>query len=585
MKSILKPSVFLCALAVAASAGPTAPPTGSSARQKALHAINRLGFGPRPGDVDRIMKDGLDTWIAEQLHPEQIPDRAVEARLSDYPTLRMSASSIWERYYAPALEARKEKKRQAAGDSGDSGMPKSETAEPDSQAAAVHEMREKIPPDERPRRVIEELTAQRIIRAAESERQLNEVMVDFWMNHFNVYAGKGVDRVYLTTYERDTIRPHIWGRFEDLLLATAKSPAMLFYLDNARSIAAPGNRPEGGRALRVGGMGGRGLRAGRTPILDTDETIMAARRHQGAGQKGGLNENYAREIMELHTLGVDGGYTQTDVTELARVLTGWTIARPEEGGGFVFRERAHDVKSKVVLGIRFAAGGGMDEGERMIHLLAHHPSTAHHIAFQLCQRLIADDPPKSAVDRVAKKFLDSDGDLRQTVKAVIDSPEFWAPQYYRAKIKSPFEYVISAVRATDATLDNPLPIAHALNQIGEGLYLAQPPTGYSDAASAWMNTGALLNRLNFALSLAAGKLPGAHVDVTKLIPAADAADPRRSVDALAAALIGGELAPSTRTTIEARIAEQKAPTADPWDNTQLPTVVGLILGSPEFQRQ
>ena len=585
MKSIFRPFALLCSLAVVTSAASSDSPAKLTARQKALHAINRLAFGPRPGDVDRILESGLDSWIDEQLHPEQMPDRAVEARLSDYPTLKMSGPAIWDRYYAPVLEARKERKRQAGEMPAGSLMQKDGKGEADSQAAALKEMRDRIPPDQRPQRLIEELSAQRIIRAAESDRQLNEVMVDFWMNHFNVYAGKGVDRVYLTTYERDTIRPHIWGRFEDLLLATAKSPAMLFYLDNARSVAAPENRPQGQRAMRAGGMSGRRLGTGRNRVFGADEAMMVPRRPQAQRQKGGLNENYAREIMELHTLGVDGGYRQSDVTELARVLTGWSIARPEEGGGFIFRERAHDIKPKTVLGVRFAAGGGMDEGQRMIHILAHHPATAHHIAYQLCQRLIADDPPKAAVDRVAKKFRDSDGDLRQTVKAVIDSPEFWAPQYYRAKVKSPFEYVISAVRATDATLDNPLPMARALNQIGEGLYLSQPPTGYSDAASVWINTGALLNRLNFALSLSAGKLPGAQVDMTRLIPAADAADPKRLVDALAAALVGGELAPATRRTIDARIAERKAPTEDPWDNTQLPTVAGLILGSPEFQRQ
>jgi uncharacterized protein (DUF1800 family) len=584
MNSALRTIALFSSLAVLTSAAGSSSPAALTSRQKVQHAMNRLAFGPRPGDVDRVMKGGLDAWIDQQLHPEQMPDRAVEARLSDYPSLRMSAAAIWDRYYAPAIEMRKEKKRQAAGRPADSLMQKDAKADADSQAAAVREMREKIPPDQRPQRLIEELSSQRIIRAAESDRQLNEVMVDFWMNHFNVYDGKGLDRVYLTTYERDTIRPHIWGRFEDLLMATAKSPAMLFYLDNARSVAATENRPTNQRMVRAETMGLRGGGGRRERFLGADES-MRARRAQQAQQKGGLNENYAREIMELHTLGVDGGYSQTDVTELARVLTGWTIARPAEGGGFLFRPGAHDIRPKTVLGVHFAAGGGMEEGERMIHILAHHPATAHHIAYQLCQRLIADDPPKSAVDRVAKKFLDSDGDLRQTVKAVIDSPEFWAPQAYRAKVKSPLEYVISAVRATDATLDNPLPIARALNQIGEGLYLAQPPTGYSDAAAVWINTGALLNRLNFALALSAGKLPGTHVDVTRLIPATDAADPRRSVDALAEALVGGELAPATRRTIDARIAERKAPAEDPWDNTQLPTVAGLILGSPEFQRQ
>jgi uncharacterized protein (DUF1800 family) len=501
-----------------------ATPTDSrlTERQCAMHVLNRLAFGPRPGDVDRLMKDGVDVWIDQQLHPDAIPDRAVEARLRQYPTLQMANAQIMQKFYAPIVELRREGKKTAG------------------------EMRENIPPDQRPQRVIEELVGQRILRASESDRQLNEVMVDFWMNHFNVFAGKGIDRFLLTSYERDTIRPRIWGRFEDLLRATAKSPAMLFYLDNARSVAAPENRPRRvePRFRRLGR-----LRAGPT-------------------FRGGLNENYAREIMELHTLGVDAGYTQKDVTELARVLTGWTI--DQRTGAFIFRPQLHDVGAKSVLGICFPAGGGMEEGERMIHILAHRPATAHHIAFKLCQRLVSDDPPPALVDRVAKKFLDTDGDLRQTVKAVIDSPEFWDPKFYRAKVKSPFQYVISSLRAVNATIDNPMPIARALQQIGEPLYGAQPPTGYSDKADAWVNTGALLNRLNFALALAANKLPGLHSDVVALLPSG-AAEAERTVDALAVVLTGGNLTDETRNTIK--------------DNTQMPVIAGLILGSPEFQRQ
>jgi uncharacterized protein (DUF1800 family) len=478
-------------------------------RQRALHALNRLGFGARPGDVDRIVSGGVDAWINRQLHPEIISDASVQSRLDQYPTLTMSDAQIIAKYYAPIIEARKAKK----------------------EGLTEEDLRRMIPPDQRPQRVVAELNAQRIIRAAESDRQLNEVMVDFWMNHFNVFAGKGLDRVLLTSYERDTIRPRIWGKFEDLLMATAKSPAMLFYLDNARSVAAPENRPQ--RVQR-----------------------FMERMAPDKARQGGLNENYAREIMELHTLGVDGGYTQKDVTELARVFTGWTIDRPQQGGGFIFRPGLHDAGAKTVLGIRFASGGGIEEGERMIHVLAHHPATAHHIALQLCQRLVADDPPKALVDRVAKRFLATDGDLRETVKAVIDSPEFWDPQMYRAKVKSPFEYAISAVRAIGAKVDDPLPLARELQKMGEPLYGAQPPTGYSDKAEAWVNTGALMNRLNFALALAANKMPGVRVDEGSVM----------SLD------IGVELAAETKKTIEERGSDRI-------------TTAGLILGSPEFQRQ
>jgi uncharacterized protein (DUF1800 family) len=511
-----------------------APENKLNDRQRALHALNRLAFGPRPGDVDRVLRDGVDTWIEQQLHPERIPDRAVEARLDAMPTLRMSNGDMMEKYYKPLVAARRAKK------------------EGDADPEAAKEMRQQN------RQIVGALVTQKIVRAAQSERQLNEVLVDFWFNHFNVFAGKGIDRFLLTSYERDTIRPHIWGRFEDLLLATAKSPAMLFYLDNAQSVAAPENRAKFAQR-------------------------MIEQRRPEMAKKGGLNENYARELMELHTLGVDGGYTQKDVTELARVLTGWTIDR--SSGTFIFRRALHDAGEKTVLGVRFPAGGGMEEGEKMIRLLANHPTTARHIAYRLAQRLVADEPPKSVVDRASKKFLETGGDLRETVKAIVSSPEFWDPKVYRAKVKSPFEYAISAIRATNASVEDPLPIARGLQQAGEPLYGAQPPTGYSDKAEAWVNTGALMNRLNFALALAANKLPGIRADVVALSPADAASDAHKSVDSLADVLTGGDLSPETRKTITARILDRKSPSEDPWDNTQLPTIAGLILGSPEFQRQ
>ncbi|MDP9360307.1 MAG: DUF1800 domain-containing protein [Acidobacteriota bacterium] len=562
MKLVTKITVGVIVLALLTGASTSG--SKLTERQRALHALNRLAFGPRPGDVDAVVKGGVGKWIEQQLHPEAIPDRAVEARVNMLPTMKLSNAQIVKTYYAPVLMARKKANAEAK----DSQVDKKDIR---------RELMRDIPADQRPQVVMNDLLAQRILRAAESDRQLNEVMVDFWMNHFNVFAGKGIDRFLLTSYERDTIRPHIWGRFEDLLMATAKSPAMLFYLDNARSVAAPENRPAMPQRAMMGGRFGR-----RATFPDTMQ------RPQQKKQQGGLNENYAREIMELHTLGVDGGYTQKDVTELARVLTGWTITKQRDGGegaSFIFRPQLHDAGAKTVLGVRFAPGGGMEEGEKMIHLLAYQPATAHRIAYKLCQRLVADEPPPALVDRVAKKFVATDGDLRQTVKAVIDSPEFWDPAAYRAKVKSPFEYTISAVRAINAQITDPTPIARALQQIGEPLYGAQPPTGYSDKADVWINTGALMNRLNFAFALAANKLPGVHGDIVSLIPSVEASDASRSVEALALALTGGNLTEETRNTIKSRIVERKAPTEDPWDNTQLPTVAGLILGSPEFQRQ
>ena len=497
MKRILLP--VACVLLVAAAA----PQPKLTERQRALHALNRLAFGPRPGDVERVVATGVDKWIEQQLRPEAIADAKVEEHVAGLKTLRMSSAELIETYYKPVLEARK-----AKGDG--------EKGEID------------VPMDQRPQRVAAELMSQRIVRAAESERQLNEVMVDFWFNHFNVLGTKGPDRFLVTSYERDVIRPNIWGRFEDLLMATAKSPAMLAYLDNARS------------------------------------------------RRGALNENYAREIMELHTLGVDGGYTQKDVTELARVLTGWSVDR--DTATFRYRPFAHDRDAKSVLGVAVSAGGDMREGERMIRFLAHQPATARHIARKLAQRLVSDDPPKALVDRVAKTFLDTDGDLRQTVRAVVSSPEFWDARSYRAKVKTPFEYAISVMRAAGATIFNPLPIARGLREAGEPLYGSVPPTGYSDAADAWMNSGALMQRLNFALALAANRVPGIDVPIARAATASD--DAAKTVDALSQALIGGDLSKTTRNVIDERLRESKVTGED-----QLRLIAGLILGSPEFQRQ
>jgi len=411
--------VAAAALLLAASGTPASSPAGQAGeRERAEHVLNRLAFGPRPGDVERVLELGVDRWVEQQLHPERISDRAFGSiRDPEIPKRRGERSD----------EEKRASRREA-------------------------------------RRSIEELTAQRILRAAESERQLNEVMVDFWMNHFNVFAGKGLDLFLVASYERDTIRPHVWGRFEDLLMATAKSPAMLFYLDNARS------------------------------------------------RRGAINENYARELMELHTLGVDGGYTQKDVTELARVLTGWSIDRRD--ARFTFRRFLHDSEPKAVLGQRFRAGGGIEEGEAMIRYLARHPSTAKFLATKLCQRLVADAPPPALVDRVAKRFLATNGDLRATVQAVIESPEFRDPRNFRTKVKSPFEYTISVVRASGAVIDNPLPLARELRKIGEPLYFAQPPTGYSDKSETWSSDGALVARLNFVTALASNRMPGVRVSVS-----------------------------------------------------------------------
>jgi uncharacterized protein (DUF1800 family) len=346
-----------------------------------------------------------------------------------------------------------------------------------------------------------ELQQQKVIRAVYSDRQLQEVLADFWFNHFNVDARKGADRFLITEYDRDVIRPHVLGKFRDLLEATAKSPAMLFYLDNWMSADPNGPHVEMPPARIVRGPFGQ-------PRLVQPPLRMPK---QNAKAPKGLNENYGRELMELHTLGVDGGYTQKDVTEVARAFTGWTIRNPRTDGEFFFNERLHDEGQKVVLGHVIRAGGGERDGEAVLDILARHPSTAHFIASKLVRRFVSDTPPSALVDRVAERFRKTDGDLREVVRAILTSPEFYATDLYHAKIKTPFEFVVSAVRATGADVQDARPLVRQIAELGMPLYQCQPPTGYKDTADAWVNTGALVGRMNFGLALAANRIRGVAV--------------------------------------------------------------------------
>jgi uncharacterized protein (DUF1800 family) len=379
--------------------------------------------------------------------------------LAGFETLGLSSSEIAERYYSrPGEEPAEQRKRREAN----------------------------IP--------LMELSQQKVLRAAYSERQLEEVLVDFWFNHFNVFSGKGqFARFYLTEYEREAIRPHVLGRFRDMLGATAGSPAMLWYLDNWMSAAPQGAKAAAPQRRRRGAM----------------RPAQPARPQRPAR---GLNENYARELLELHTLGVDGGYGQDDVVNVARAFTGWTIDAPRRGGGgFTFNARMHDDKEKVVLGQRIPGGGGKQDGERVLDIVAAHPSTARHIALKLAARLVSETPPPALVERVAKVFLDTGGDLRAVTRAIITSPEFMSPAARRAKVKTPFEFAISALRATGADVSNAAPLVQQLRTLGMPLYGAQPPTGYDDTAASWINSGALLARMNFAVALAGNKIPGTRV--------------------------------------------------------------------------
>jgi uncharacterized protein (DUF1800 family) len=425
----------------------------------------------------------------------------------------------------------------------------------------------------RPQRVVEELAMAKVTRAIYSQRQLQQIMDDFWFNHFNVFAAKGEDRWYLTSYERDVIQPHTLGKFKDLLNATAKSPAMLFYLDNFLS-ADPraAQRQAAQRAMRQ-------ARWGRFP--------PPAQQQQAKKNVRGLNENYGRELMELHTLGVDGGYTQKDVTEVARCFTGWTIEKPREHPEFKFDDRLHDPDAKLVLGKKIHAGG-MRDAEEVIDLLVHHPSTAKFISTKLARRFVSDNPSPALVARMAQTFQSSDGDIRAVMKTMIYSPEFWSRDAYRAKIKTPYELVVSTARALGTDVDTPMPLVQWAGRIGEPLYQCQPPTGYSDKADTWVNTGALLNRLNYSLALAGNKVRGSRTDTPSLLGMDSSADAKAALDRAVQLFLGGQTAPTTVETLEKQLDNPQIVQAkldDPVKRVDLGVVAGLVLGAPEFQRR
>jgi uncharacterized protein (DUF1800 family) len=516
----------------------TAPSPAQDDRRAIVHVLNRIGFGPRPGDVEKVQRIGLQQYIEEQLHPDRIPDTAVIARLGGLPTLTMSARDIAQRYELPAIAARRDRKQEAAHNP---------TPDPAQSPQALRKMN---PEQQQANQPLIDLSQQKVLRAVYSERQLEEVLTDFWFNHFNVDARKGPERFLLTEYERDAIRPHVLGHFRDLLEATARSSAMLFYLDNWMSADPNGPHPDMTRqqALRPG----RGPGARRT--LRTPPRTPPDMRPRPNMPKG-LNENYGRELLELHTLGVDGGYTQKDVTEVARAFTGWSSANPRMGGGFRFAPQLHDEGEKVVLGHRIKAGGGERDGEEVLDILASHPSTARFIATKLARRFVSDVPPRALVDRAAATFRDTHGDLRAVMTLLLTSPEFLSADAYRVKVKSPFEFLVSAVRATGAEVIDARPLVRALQQLGMPLYQCQPPTGYKDTADAWVNTGALVNRMNDALALASGRMPGVRM------PSPPPAE----------AVLENDMSDVTRATIA------KAQTA--------PQGLALALGSPEFQRR
>ncbi|HVP52713.1 MAG TPA: DUF1800 domain-containing protein [Terriglobales bacterium] len=667
-----------CCLCLSASVAVSAKKKPAISREmdeqkRARHALNRLTFGPRPGEVERVAALGVDKWIDQQLHPERIDDRAIEARLAGFTTLRMSTREMIEKFPPPQVvkqvaEGKKDlprdpkeraiyesqvdayrdrqEKKQAKGDQ-DSNNPGMSDANAD-QRTAMREARMEadakaqelldLPADERFReilkmspeerrtvarglnqddrqRVMQEFTPQqretvmamvnpqmvittelqqaKVLRAIYSERQLDEVMADFWFNHFNVFMGKGPDRYLLTAYERDVIRPHALGRFRDLLEATAKSPAMLFYLDNWLSVGPHSDVATGRLQQRAGvyRRGPFGVPVYRPPRQQNPSA------QQKKNKREGLNENYARELMELHTLSVSGGYSQKDVTEVAKVFTGWTIRQPRRGGGFEFNDRLHEPGPKYVLG-KVIKEHGEKEGEQVLDMLAKSPKTAHFISLKLAQRFVSDDPPPALVDRMAVTFLKKDGDIREVLRTLFQSPEFWSPEAYRAKVKTPLEFVVSAVRASGVDAENAMPLVQNLNRMGMPLYGAQPPTGYSMKAETWVNSAALLSRMSFALALGTGRMRGLSFDASHILPAGQTPQDRLATLAtLESALLDGDVSKNTHDTIVKQMDDPQVCWGGK-SSGQTPVIcpgparppnvgvlAGLLMGSPEFQRR
>ncbi|MEN9818318.1 MAG: hypothetical protein RLZ32_2198 [Gemmatimonadota bacterium] len=544
-----------------------------TADQQLHHVLNRLAFGARPGEVEAVRAMGVDAWIERQLRPETIPDSAMTAFLSAYTTLDMSGTELLAAFPPPgAVQA------QLARQGGGMVAPGDSVRLREAGRASA--------------RMVGELGSSRVARAVGSERQLEEVLVDFWSNHFSIFSGKDRTRYFLPEYDALAIRPHAMGTFRALLGAVAQSPAMLTYLDNWQSVADSGRpvlQPVNARVnARVTARGARRRAA-----------AVAAQRNpqlaQLAGRRRGVNENYARELLELHTLGVDGGYTQQDVMEVARAFTGWTLARGAQGGGFVFRPQLHDAGAKVILGTRFPAGRGQEEGEAVLDLLARHPSTARFIATKLARRFVSDTPPPALVARAAETFSRTDGDIRAVVRTIVTSPEFFSTAAYRAKVKSPFELVTSALRAMGAAPDATPRTAQLLGRLGQAPFGHQAPNGYPELGDAWMNTGAILSRINFGVAMGAGRVPGVRLAAWPAAKELARLPREQQVEGVIRELLGGDVSADTRQVLlsgtNPLLARQGAADSSGMDARPLPParglaqVVGLALGAPEFQRR
>ena len=560
---------YVCgALAALAPVGARAQAPILTPRDSARHALNRLAYGPRPGEVDRVAADGVMRWIDRQLSPRKIDDGPLAARERRFKILDYDSGEL-ARIYVDAQRARREQQRRQGDADRDSVGAQHAGPLPQRMDSS----------QERGRRLAGAFQELAVVRAVLSERQLYEVMVDFWTNHFNVFLAKGADRFLTPSYIEQTIRPRALGKFADLLIATAESPAMLFYLDNWESVA-PGSRSPQAMRLRARPLFGARPMFGGPPLFDPGRDPMRAdslRRQALERAPKGINENYARELLELHTLGVDGGYTQQDVIQVARILTGWSVARPQQGGDFEFHDWAHDYGEKVVIGVTFPAGHGRDEGVRLLKLLANHPATMHHVSRRLCQRFVNDDPPDGCVDDAVTAWKRSDGDIREVLRAIFRSPDFWASENVRAKIKTPLEFVVSAARAVGGDPDTTPRLAQVVARLGEPLYLHVAPDGYPEREDAWVNSGALLDRMNAAVVLAAGRLPGVTVSLDSVVPATP--DAEQLIAQANGAVLSGTMSENTKAVIRRQISD----ISDPVQARAL--AVGLAIGGPEFQRR
>jgi uncharacterized protein (DUF1800 family) len=503
MKLKSKPFILSLVLWLSWLSSSSANPTVTDA--KILHLLNRLSYGSRPGEINQVQSMGIDRYIQQQLSPQTIPlPQTLNTQLNNLKTLNKTPAQLVRDYAQPRAQ--------------------------DGQKPSESELKAAR---QRARQILEEATHARLLRAIESPRQLEEIMVDFWFNHFNVDVNKGFNRVWVGAYEAQAIRPYALGRFRDLLTATARHPAMLFYLDNWQN---------------------------------TDPNSKETR-----GQFQGLNENYARELMELHTLGVEGGYTQEDVVTLAKIFTGWGFPpgmQRNQNFEFYFDANRHDFTDKVFLG-KTIKGNGISEGEQALEILAGHPATARHISYKLAQYFVADQPPNSLVEKLTQRFLQTDGEIRAVLETLFNSSEFWDAKYYNVKFKTPYQYVVSAVRATGTEINNTEPLTRTLLQLGMPLYGASTPDGYKNTEEAWLNPDAISRRIEFATLLGSGRLP------LQTLPNQQKMNPNQ-----------GKITPIDATQLAQTLGNNfSANTQETLKTSPQNIQAALILGSPEFMRR